>query len=112
MKEDYVQYYQPESIIVHGHWPALRTFCLETCREPLHRWHLQPTFRLPRLDPNYFGPRICLFGSAYDIWIRKYGLQDRMAPMVEQYFNDLDLIADEPSASQDKSVAMPSEPEQ
>lgn len=34
MKQEYVLQYQPESIVVHGHWPALRTHHLSQCEEP------------------------------------------------------------------------------
>jgi hypothetical protein len=88
LKNDYVVYYQPDSIVVHGHWPALRSYYLEMCREPLHRLHLQPSFRLPGLNPELLDRAFDLFLHAYDIWIRRYSLEDQINPLVSQYFSD------------------------
>jgi len=87
MKDDYVLHYQPESTVVHGHWPALRRYYLEMCTEPLHRLHLQPTFRLPSLDPQLLDQAFRLFMAAYQLWIKRYGLEDRVSPLVDQYFD-------------------------
>lgn len=92
MKEDYVLYYQPDSTVVHGHWPALRRYYLEQCREPLHRSHLQPTFGLPPLDFAIVVRAFGLFADAYEIWARKYGLEDRMGSLIDGYFNDCEPI--------------------
>src|SRR5439155_17607879 len=86
MKDDNVLHYQPESTVVHGHWPALRRYYLEMCTEPLHRLHLQPTFRLPSLDPQLLDQAFRLFMAAYQLWIKRYGLEDRVSPLVDQYF--------------------------
>jgi len=87
MKDDYVLHYQPESTIIHGHWPALRRYYLEQCREPLHRLHLQPSFALPALNPGLLIRAFELFMAAYDLWIKRYGLEDRMAAIVDQYWD-------------------------
>jgi hypothetical protein len=90
MKDDYVLYYQPESTIVHGHWPALRQYYLQRCGEPLHRSHWQPSFLLPGLNPRLLERAFVLFMDAYAMWIKKYGLEDRLSPLVEQYFIEIE----------------------
>jgi hypothetical protein len=102
-KEEYVLYYQPESIIAHGHWPALREFYLESCQEPLHRWHLQPKFRLPSLDPSLLGQAVDLFATAYGIWIKKSGIPDVMEPLIDRYFEELEALANVEGAPEDPS---------
>ncbi len=85
MKYEYVTGFQPESIVVHGHWPVLRKFYLETCREPLHRLHLQPSFDLPPLQPSVIAQAVIIMGDAYDIWRKRYGLDDALEPLVTAY---------------------------
>jgi hypothetical protein len=92
MKDEYVLHYQPYSTIIHGHWPALKTYYLETCREPLHRLHLQPTFELPALNLYLLQQAFRLFGFAYELWRKKYGLADGVAPFVDQYFRCCDAV--------------------
>jgi hypothetical protein len=87
MKNEYVLSYQPQSIIVHGHWPALRNYYLETCDEPLHRLHLQPSFRLPPLNPDLLNRVFNLFLNAYALWIKRYGLADRISPLAGTYID-------------------------
>ena len=86
MKDEYVLRYQPESTIVHGHWPALRRYYLALCGEPLHRHHLQPSFRLPPLNLTLLEQAFELFMEAYGLWRKKYGLDDRISPHVDHYF--------------------------
>jgi hypothetical protein len=86
MKDDYVLHYQPDSTVVHGHWPTLRRYYLQMCGEPLHRSHLQPSFLLPELNPGLLDRAFRLFMDAYVLWIRKYGLEDQLSPLVGQYF--------------------------
>jgi len=88
MKDDYVLHYQPDSIVVHGHWPALRSYYLQMCSEPLHRMHLQPTFQLPELNPSLLDRAFELFMDAYGLWAEKYGLEDQLSPLVSQYFEE------------------------
>jgi hypothetical protein len=87
MKDDYVLHYQPDSTIIHGHWPALRRYYLEQCREPLHRLHLQPSFALPGLNPSLLVRAFDMFMAAYDSWIKRYGLENRVAELVDQYWD-------------------------
>lgn len=102
MKDEYVLHYQPDSTIVHGHWPALRRYYLETCREPLHRLHLQPTFCLPPLNPDLLNRAFRLFMAAYDLWVKRYGLQDRITPLVDQYFESCNAVIGKHEASPDR----------
>jgi Family of unknown function (DUF5677) len=92
MKKEYVLHYQPDSIMVHGHWPSLRVYYLETCHEPLHRLHLQPTFGLPGLNPHLLNRAFRLFMDAYEMWIERYGLQDCLTPLVDQYFERCNAV--------------------
>ena len=92
MKHEYVLHYQEESTIVHGHWPALRRYYLEMCREPLHRLHLQPNFALPPLNPQLLDRAFLLFTEAYDLWIKKWGLRDQGTPLVDRYFECCDTV--------------------
>jgi Family of unknown function (DUF5677) len=85
MADEYVMHYQPDSVFIHGHWPVLRTFYLETCKEPLHRMHLQASFRLPSLDPRMIVRAIIFMGDAYDMWRDRYGLEDVLAPLIDAY---------------------------
>jgi hypothetical protein len=85
MADDYVLHYQPDSVHVHGHWPALRQLYLETCREPLHRLHLQPSFRLPALDSRLVVRAMILMGDAYDMWRTRYGFDDVLEPLIGKY---------------------------
>jgi hypothetical protein len=85
MADEYVLHYQPNSVHIHGHWPVLRQFYLETCREPLHRFHLQPSFCLPALDPSMVARAALLMGDAYDIWRDRYGLNDVLEPLIGAY---------------------------
>jgi hypothetical protein len=85
MATDYVMHYQPDSVYVHDHWPVLRNLYLETCREPLHRMHLQPYFGLPPLDSTLVARAMLLMGDAYDIWRERYGLEDALEPVVTSY---------------------------
>jgi hypothetical protein len=100
MKDEYVLHYQPDSTIVHGHWPTLRRYYLETCREPLHRLHLQPTFSLPPLNPELLGRAFRLFMAAYELWVKRYGLQDRVTPLVDQYFENCNAVTGNDETSQ------------
>ena len=102
-KEEYVLHYQPESIIVHGHWPALCEFYLESCREPLHRWHLQPKFRLPSLDPTLVGQAVDLFATAYGLWIKKSGIPDVMEPLIDRYYEELEALASAEATPENQS---------
>jgi len=98
MGQEYVLRYQPDSIHVHGHWPVLRSFYLETCREPLHRMHLQPSFHLPSLDPSLVAQAILLMGAAYDLWRERYGMDDILEPLISVYVAEC-----EPSIPESKS---------
>ena len=100
MKDEYVLHYQPDSTIVHGHWPALRRYYLETCLEPLHRSHLQPTFSLPSLNPQLLDRAFRLFMAAYELWVKRYGLQDRITPLVDQYFENCNAVTSNDETSQ------------
>jgi hypothetical protein len=92
MKDDYVLHYQPESILVHGHWPALRGYYFESCRESLHREHLQPNFRLPALNPHLLDRAFELFLDAYKLWIMRYSLEDSISTLIEQYYECCDAL--------------------
>jgi hypothetical protein len=92
MKDDYVLHYQPDSTIVHGQWPALRRYYLEMCCEPLHRLHLQPSFGLPPLNPRLLERAFWLFTDAYELWIKRYALQDNVTPLVDQYFEGCEAV--------------------
>jgi uncharacterized protein DUF5677 len=85
MADEYVLHYQPNSVHIHGHWPVLRQFYLETCREPLHRFHLQPSFCLPALDSSMVARAALLMGDAYDIWRDRYGLEDVLEALIGAY---------------------------
>jgi Family of unknown function (DUF5677) len=104
MADEYVLHYQPDSVHVHGHWPALRKFYLEMCQEPLHRLHLQPSFSLPDLDVSIVGRAVMLMGDAYDLWRARYGLEDVLQPLVDAYFGELK------AAFSESGQAEPSEP--
>ncbi len=86
MKDEYVLYYQPDSAVVHGQWPALRRYHLQMCTEPLHRFHLQPTFHLPALNPQLLERAFRLFMDAYELWTKRYGLDDQIYKLVDEYF--------------------------
>jgi hypothetical protein len=92
MKDEYVLHYQPDSTVVHGHWPALRRYYLQMCLEPLHRSHLQPSFDLPELNPGLLARAFHLFIDAYKLWVDRYGLEDKVSPLVDQYFAGCDAI--------------------
>jgi hypothetical protein len=92
MKDDYVLHYQPDSTVVHGHWPALRRYYLQMCGEPLHRLHLQPTFDLPPLNPGLLDRAFRLFMQAYGLWTKRYGLEDQLSPLVDQYFDGCNAV--------------------
>jgi hypothetical protein len=104
MKNDYVTAFQPDSIVVHGHWPVLRDFYLETCREPLHRMHLQPSFRLPPLNPSMIVRAIIVAGDAYDLWRERYGLEDVLQPLLTKY---VDQVMPTPSGAEPTSQEAP-----
>ena len=90
MKQEYVLQYQPESVITHGHWPALRRFHLERCNEPLHRMHYQPYFGIPALDESLRLRALLQLEQAYEIWRSRYGLEDGLGALVEEYLNCCD----------------------
>ena len=104
MKNQYVLSYQPQSIIVHGHWPALRSYYLETCREPLHRFHLQPSFALPALNPNVLNQVCELLMSAYALWIKRYSLPDRLGPLVAAYIEACNVACMREQALDEDSI--------
>jgi hypothetical protein len=105
MKDDYALYYQPDSIIVHGHWPSLRNYYLQTCREPLHRFHLQPTFHLPALNPTLLDRAFRLFMDAYELWRKRYGFEDLLSPLVEQYSDGCEAVmAEQPESKEERSA--------
>src|ERR1700722_14547 len=93
MKDEYVLTYHRESLVIHGHWPTLRKYYLQECTDPLHRGHLQPYFGLPPLNPALFPKMFHLFQLAYKMWIDKYGLEDRLSPLVDKYFEEIDAAA-------------------
>lgn len=92
MKDRYVLHYQPESMIVHGHWSALKKYYLLPCSEPLHRFHLQPSFHLPPLNPMLLDQAVELFMDAYELWRKRYGLEDRISPTVDRYFKCCEAV--------------------
>lgn len=92
MKDDYVLHYQPDSTIVHGHWPALKQYYLEECQEPMHRFHLQPSFQLPDLNPSLILRAFQLFMRAYDLWCKKYQSDNRIAALVDEYWRGFEAM--------------------
>ena len=102
-KEEYVLRYQPESMIVHGHWPTLKDFYLQECKEPLHRWHLQPRFRLPGLERVLVFQALDLCATAYAIWREKVGLTDAITPFMNRYRQDLESLEKAPSTQRDRA---------
>ncbi len=103
MKDDYVLHYQPDSTVVHGHWPALRRYYLQMCHEPLHRLHLQPTFNLPPLNPELLDRAFRLFIDAYELWTKRYGLEDQLSPLVDQYFEGCNAVIAEQTSPEGKN---------
>lgn len=97
MKQEYVLEYQPESIVVHGHWPALRRYHLAQCHEPSHRHHYQPFFGLPPLEESLRIRALILLEKAYELWRSRYGLEDVLAPLIGEYLVSCDADANEPS---------------
>jgi hypothetical protein len=104
MKDDYVLHYQPGSVIVHGHWPALRRYYLQICQEPLHRLHLQPNFGLPQLNPRLLDRAMSLFMDAYELWAKRYGLEDQISPLVDQYVAGCDAVIAEQASHKDQDA--------
>lgn len=104
MKDDYVLHYQPDSVIVHGHWPALRRYYLQACQEPLHRLHLQPRFGLPHLNPGLLDRAMSLFRDAYELWVKRYGLEDQITPLVDQYVSGCDAVIAEQASHKDQDA--------
>jgi hypothetical protein len=104
MKDDYVLHYQPDSVIVHGHWPALRRYYLQICQEPLHRLHLQPNFGLPHLNPRLLDRAMSLFMDAYELWAKRYGLEDQISPLVDQYMSGCDAVIAEQALHKEQDV--------
>jgi Family of unknown function (DUF5677) len=102
MKQEYVLRYQPESVITHGHWPALRQFHLVRCNEPLHRMHYQPFFGLPGLDEDLRLRALLLLEQAYQIWRSRYKLDDVLGPLVEEYLKccDSDSTTEDSTATE------------
>jgi hypothetical protein len=86
LKDEYVLRYQPYSIVVHGHWPALAKYHLVRCTDPLHRFHQQPNFRLPPLNFELLRVAADIFMRSYELWITRYGLEDKMTAIVRDYF--------------------------
>jgi hypothetical protein len=107
MKREYVLHYQPDSTMVHGHWPALRRYYLKACHEPLHRLHWQPTFELPSLNPHLLNRAFRLFLDAYTLWIEKYRMPDLITPLVDQYFEGCNALTER--APGDEGPREPSE---
>jgi hypothetical protein len=92
LKDEYVLYYQPYSVVLHGHWPALKRYHLQRCEEPLHRLHLQPTFELPGLNFSTIPMALRFFADAYDIWTAKYGLDDELTSILDRYVDAINSI--------------------
>lgn len=69
--------FAPASGQLHGDWVSLKSFHLQHCRNPLHRFH-----RLPRLSgPQMLVPGVILqagimFIEALEVWLDHYGLQE------------------------------------
>lgn len=69
--------FAPASAQLHGDWVSLKSFHLQHCRNPLHRFH-----RLPRLSgPQMLVPGVMLqagvmFNQAFEVWLDYYGLQE------------------------------------
>ena len=85
LKYEYPLYYQPYSITEHGQWPALKRFYLKRCKNPLHRLHFIGNARLPSLDLTFLMSTTNLFYEAYAVWIKVYGLEDEVKPILEEY---------------------------
>lgn len=92
MRNDYVLHYQPDSTVVHGHWPTLGRYHLQSCEEPLHRLHLQPRFELPALNPGLIDRALQLAMDAYGLWIKRYGVEDQLSPLINKYMTDCDAV--------------------
>jgi hypothetical protein len=101
LEEAYALYYQPDSVIVHGHWPVLRQYHLRQCTEPLHRGHWQPHFHLPHLEPLVIERALSIFGDAYFLWVKRYNLSDEIGPLIEAYLNCSDSISEQPEEQPD-----------
>lgn len=108
LRTEYVLRYQPDSVVVHGHWPALRHYHLMLCTEPLHRSHLQPHFHLPPLQPELIQRALIIFGHAYLLWIGRYQLPDKIAPIVEQYLRCCEAIGEQLEQDKQGDAAPPS----
>jgi hypothetical protein len=109
MKTEYVLQYQPHSTVIHGHWPSLRLYNLVKCQEPMHRDHLQPTFDLPPLNPSLIPAAFKLFTEAYELWIGKYGLEDRITPLIDKYWQECEANLEEKGSATDTSSQPASE---
>ncbi len=91
-KDSYSLEYQPYSITIHGQWPALRKFYLRRCEDPLHRFHYIGTTQLPPLDPRTLFQTEAIFYDTYLLWIKHYGLEDKIKPLLDNYAKKLDSI--------------------
>jgi hypothetical protein len=85
LKDEYLLYYQPFSVIVHGHWPALTRYYLQRCTEPLHRLHFIPNFEVPRFSLGLLPRALLFFSDTYDVWTSRYGLEDKITSVLDSY---------------------------
>ncbi len=68
--------FTPSSAVVHGEWSALRSYNLQRCMNPLHRFHRIPVFQAPLGDPGMvtFAYRLC--ADVVRCWTEVCGLAD------------------------------------
>lgn len=84
VKDDYDRFYSWTSMFSHGHWAAIRATVVDTCGNPLHRFH-----RIPRSTPRHQGDvlsdSVMLTDKLLKLVDRAYpGFEDRLGLEGEQ----------------------------
>jgi len=79
MADDYRLHFQVESGVTHGEWWAIEEYAMQRCMNPLHRFHLLPTFS-PIYPATVGFPQVALARFKDLIEVAATGICERRAP--------------------------------
>jgi len=83
--------YAPACAEIHGEWVSIRDLNLKRCLNPLHRFHLLPSFGTAFFTPAIIFHATDLFTMTYVEWNKAYGRPSKL-DIIEEYSDSLNDI--------------------
>jgi hypothetical protein len=68
--------------VTHGEWWAIEEYAMQRCANPLHRFHLLPSFR-PAYPPTLAFPKVLQAAFEALVAVAEAGLVDGKEPHAE-----------------------------